>query len=277
MEILALIFLLICVILLALTKPKTPSESQYGPFYGRNIAHRGLHSKDQSIPENSIPAFRAAVEKGYGIELDLHLTNDGQVVVVHDDNLKRICGVDKIVKDLTYGQLLELNLFETEEKIPKLTEVRDIVSGKVPLIIELKVVRGDQNELCSKAWDILKDYRGDFCIESFNPFAVAWFNRRHANVYRGQLTDSYGSLKKSAPWPAAFVVANCLSNIFARPHFIAHSTNKKSVLVMFAQWLGAKKVVWTVRDEKLARKYEAENATVIFENYLPKPVYYKEK
>ena len=277
MEILALCFLLLSVIVLALIKPQLPQDKQYLPFYARNFAHRGLHDLSGGIPENSLAAFRAAAENGYGMELDVHLTRDGELVVIHDNDLRRSCGVDGTVKGSDFEYLRRLRLFETEERIPTLSEVLKEVDGKTPLIVELKVVSADYKELCEKTWNLLKNYKGDFCIESFDPFAVGWFNRNHANVYRGQLVDTYSELSRSAPKIVAFFVANALTNIISRPHFIAHSMGKKSPMIRLAEWLGAKKIVWTSRSEKDGERLETENSAVIFENYRPKPKYYKER
>ena len=91
-------------------------------FYGLNCAHRGLHTKDRKVPENSLPAFAAARSGGYGIELDVRLSKDEQVVVFHDDDLSRVCGVDKPVGDMTWAELSGLSLFDTAERIPLFTE-----------------------------------------------------------------------------------------------------------------------------------------------------------
>ena len=137
-----------------------------------NYAHRGLHDIANGIPENSVAAFRLSAEAGYGTEFDIQLSKDGQVVVFHDDDLKRVCGVDARVDSLDYDELKKLRLLGTDEHIPLFTEVLDIFRGtKAPLIVELKTGRRN-DELCDKAIKILAGFEGNFCIESFNPFIV---------------------------------------------------------------------------------------------------------
>ena len=118
--------------------PGKASPEAKAPFAGRAFAHRGLYEPDQSVPENSLRAFRRAVEAGYGAELDVQMTKDGQVVVFHDDDLKRGCGVDGRICDMTLAELEELRLFGSEERIPLFSEVLEIFGGKQPLIIKLK-------------------------------------------------------------------------------------------------------------------------------------------
>ena len=274
MTIAAIAILALSVVFLALIEPKKSEKSQYLKFAARNYAHRGLYENDQSVPENSLAAFCLAVEAGYGIELDIRLTKDGKTVVFHDADLKRACGSDLTVETSTYRELSAYRLFGTDEAIPMLSDVLSIVNGNVPLIIEFKTA-DNVSELCNSAWEIISAYKGDFCIESFDPRVVAWFYRHHANVYRGQLTASYKSLAKNSKLNA-FLVSRVLSNIIARPHFIAHSTEKKSFPVRLCEWLGARKMVWAVGDSASGKKYETENDCVIFEHYRPKPKYYKE-
>ena len=173
------------VVLLA---PGQAPESKKAPFMGRNFAHRGLHSEDQSIPENSLKAFDLAAEAGYGMELDVQLSKDGQVVVFHDDALDRACGVAARVDELEYDELRKLPLFGTTERIPLFSEVLSLVGGRTPLIVELK--NGPRNdELCEKTWALLRPYPGAYCIESFNPLIVAWFRFHAPTVLRGQLSQ----------------------------------------------------------------------------------------
>ncbi|MGN1296607.1 MAG: glycerophosphodiester phosphodiesterase family protein, partial [Candidatus Aphodocola sp.] len=102
------------------------------------IAHRGYHNNKKGIPENSVLAFKKAIDNKYLIELDVRLTKDKKLVVFHDGNLKRVCGVNKRVKDLTYRELLKYNLFDTTLKVPLFSDVIKLVNGKVPILIETK-------------------------------------------------------------------------------------------------------------------------------------------
>ena len=250
-----------------LAAPGKAKKSQKNTFEGRNYAHRGLHSEDTLVPENSLAAFRQACEAGYGIELDVRLSRDGEVVVFHDDTLERLCGVDARVDELDYAQLRELRICGTDEYIPLFGEVLELVNGSVPLIVELK--NGRQNKsLCEKSYALLSGYKGDYCIESFNPIVVGWFKRNAKEVFRGQLaTDcaDYGKLKKST----AFILSRCLMNFISRPQFIAYRIGPKPVTVRLAEFMGAMKVGFTSR----AEENEAGQDAVIFEFYRPRLKY----
>lgn len=269
MAIMVVMFLI--AIIIFLIYPKKCTKTQEVLLCGVNYAHRGLHSKDKSIPENSLSAFSLAVEKGYGIELDVILSKDGEVMVFHDDTLERICGVSGIVEEHTLKELKKMKLCNTEEEIPTFQEVLNIVNGKVPIIIEIK--SGKRNkELSEKVLKIVKDYTGTYCIESFNPFIVSWFRKNEPQIMRGQLVMESKEYENVPKW-MGFVMSNALANVISRPNFIAYSTGKKSFLLKSAERLGAMKVVWTVNDTLDLKKYEDENHAVIFEYYEPKSKY----
>jgi len=166
-----------------LLAPGKATKRQKAPFYGRSFAHRGLHTEDKSVPENSLEAFRLAGRAGYGVELDVQLTKDGQVVVFHDDTLDRVCGVPGKLSDKSYDELKLLSLCGTNQRIPLLTEVLEVYQGRGPLLVELKT--GSRNrELCEKTYAILSDYPGEVCIESFNPMIVRWFKKHAKDLVR---------------------------------------------------------------------------------------------
>ena len=256
-------------------KPGRLSAAQAAPFYGVNHAHRGLYAQDQSVPENSLPAFAAAAEKGYGMELDIQLSLDGEVVVFHDDTLARMCGIDGRVDAFPLARLREMPLAGTAERMPLLTEVFDTVAGKAPIIIELKT--GPRNEeLCRKGLALMrayqKQYGGAFCVESFDARIVAWFRKNAPDILRGQLTDSPRALGSGRP-VLDFIAGNLLSNVIARPQFIAHGPGRKTALARFAEACGAMPVYWTARPGDDAAALEEYYDAVIFEHYAPKPKY----
>ena len=233
-------------------------------FYGKNIAHRGLFSADQSVPENSMTAFENAADMGYGIELDVQLTKDGKVVVFHDDTLDRVCGVKGRVNAYTFEELRNFSLYGTDEKIPLFADVLKLVDGRVPMIVELKTTK-QRKELCEKTLSLLRAYKGVYCIESFDPFIVKWFRFHAKDIMRGQLTQRPNDFKNDAPAIAAFILGNTLFNFLARPHFIAHRIGKKTPLIHFCEAAGAMKVAWTSHDKTAEKDYDV----VIFEHYLP--------
>ena len=127
-------------LLVVFTAPRVENGDN-GNLLGTDIfAHRGLF-RNTTVPENSILSFKAAISKGYGIELDVHISSDGVPVVIHDSNLKRICGIDKEVENLPLCDIKLLNLFGGNETVPTLHEVLKLVSGAVPLIIEIKHIK----------------------------------------------------------------------------------------------------------------------------------------
>ena len=251
-----------------LVAPGKRDAKQRAPFMGRNFAHRGLHRIDKSVPENSIPAFEHAARIGYGIELDVHLTADNELVVFHDDDTQRICGVPGDVEEMTLAQLRELRLCGTEYGIPTLEEVLAAVAGRSPLIVELK--RGSRNgELCRRVYETMRAYPGAWCIESFDPRIVFWFRMHAPEVLRGQLSARYSSLKKSAGKASAFALSRLLTNCLARPHFIAYEIGRKPLLVRLSELMGAMKVACT----SLEWKNEEKNDAVIFQFYRPRVKY----
>ena len=249
-----------------LIAPEKASEEKKKPFMGANIAHRGLHRADGSIPENSLKAFVAAVENGYGVEFDVHITRDDHLVVFHDDTLLRMCGVEENIEDLTYAELQKYNLGKTYEKIPLLSEVLMTVSGRTPIILELK--RGKRNkELCEHTYAMVQAYHGDLCVESFDPMIVRWWRKNAPEVLRGQLSCTAEHFDGQLPVLQSFALSHLLTNFLARPNFIAYGVyGKKPLTVRLSEMMGAMKVAWT------SHNWETEdtNDTVIFEFYRPR-------
>jgi len=244
--------------------PGKAPRSRKEPFMGLNCAHRGLHRKDKSVPENSLEAFRLAAELGYGIELDVQLSKDGQVVVFHDDTLNRVCGVDKRVDELDYAELKTLSLCGTEYTIPLFTEVLKLVDGRSNLIVELKGGRRNK-ELCEKTRDILDYYDGIFCVESFHPGIVRWFRKNAPDYLRGQLAMPVEDYQKSLNPLLKFALSHGFTNLITRPHFIAYKIGPRPLSIRFAELLGAMKVGWTSHEAKS----EKGRHCVIFEFYTP--------
>ena len=154
-----LLTVVVCFFLyLYMIMPNTSRRSKILPYLKRDYAHRGLHDSSRLIPENSMPAFREAVKQNLAIELDIHLTRDGKVVVFHDESLKRICNAEGTVEGSTFDALQHLHLSGPSEHMPLFSDVLRYVNGRVPLLIELKLPDSNM-KLCPAAWDILKDYK----------------------------------------------------------------------------------------------------------------------
>lgn len=228
------------------------------------IAHRGIHSKNGDNVENSIPAFELAVQNNIGVELDVHITKDNELVVVHDSNLKNITGINKIVEDLTLKEIKEMYLFNTSNKIPTFKEVLDIIDGKVPVIIEIKN-EGKVGKLESKLYNELIDYNGEYVIESFNPLTLLWFKKHNKNIVRGQLSaKKIDSISKFLN----FFLSKMLFNFFTRPNFIAYNIDDITDK-MYKKYndKGIYLIGWTLRKIDDYYKYNKICDGFIFDNY----------
>lgn len=270
----ALAALLLAALVCFLVWPGRALPAQKAAFAGVNCAHRGLHTKDKAVPENSLAAFRAAVDAGYGMELDIQLSKDGAVVVFHDDTLERVCGMRGRVDAFTLQQLGEMRLCGTAERIPLFTEVLDAVAGRAPMIVELK--SGPRNdELCEKGLRLLRGYQqrypqAAFCVESFDPRIVAWFRKNAPDILRGQLAHPAKEYAHMS-FPLRFALANLLGNAAARPQFVAYEYGPKAPGARLCEALGAVRVCWTVRSAADGDAAQRQNDTVIFEHYRPAP------
>ena len=244
------------------------------PFLARTFAHRGLYREDQSLPENTLAAFLAAVSAGYGIELDVQLTKDRQIVVFHDDTLSRACGVDARVDAFTYAELTDMRLFGTAYRIPLFSDVLALVDGRVPLIVELKA-GGDWKRLCEDTYAMLKKYRGAYCVESFHPGLVRWFYQNAPEVLRGQLSEAYRFSHVWVPWYTALAMSRLLSNVLTRPHFIAYRIGPACLSARVCEWMGAMRVRWTARPADDWAKLAAASDAIIFEFMRPETHFMK--
>lgn len=247
---------------------KTVFRKQFG---GYDYAHRGLYDKSAGIPENSLTAFARAVENGFGIELDIRLTKDNRLAVIHDSSLERLCGVKSRVEEMTFLQLKELHLQDTPERIPSLRQVLALVNGQVPLIIELKPEGGNGARLCEKARWVLEDYGGAFAVEAFDPRILLWFRRNRPQWLRGQLAWRQN---RHGTWIHPLLdlsMRALLSNCLTQPDFIAYHVQdwNSPSLWLCRQLYRTPVVCWTVREEETFRKRRAEGALVIFEGFRP--------
>ncbi|MBQ2633928.1 MAG: glycerophosphodiester phosphodiesterase [Oscillospiraceae bacterium] len=250
-----------------LLAPGRAPKGKRAPFAGRNFAHRGLYTADQRVPENSLAAFQLAAEAGYGMELDVQLSRDGEVVVFHDETLDRICFVPGRVDELDSAVLCRLPLCGTEETLPRLREVLDLVAGRTPLIVELKTGRR-RRELCEKTLKLLRDYPGAACVESFDPRIVAWFRFHAPELLRGQLAQTPKAFQTAGMGRVTgFLLGHTLLNIAARPEFIAYRIGPRPRSVRLAELLGAMRVGWTAHSARAQKGRDA----VIFEFYRPEP------
>ena len=235
---------------------------------GHWYAHRGLWNEER--PENSLPAFRAAAEQGYGIEMDVHLTRDDRLVVFHDNELTRMCGDSRKVADCTLAELRALRLGNTDCVIPTFDEFLEAVHGRVPLLVEIKS-NPRIEQLCSLVSQRLEAYDGLYMVESFDPRAVRWFRKHRPEVRRGQLTFGLVKPSKRPKTPLFRLLASQIMNVLTRPDFIAaeavtdHSLPLRLLRLFPAHW-----AAWTVRSQEQMDGLKARYEIQIFEGFIPR-------
>ncbi len=236
-------------------------------FLKVRYAHRGLHKKP-TVPENSMAAFRLAVEKGYGIELDVHLMADGRLAVIHDSNLKRTADTDITIEELATADLKAFNLEGTEETIPLFSDVLKLVDGKVPLLIEIKT-QGNVAALTKATVEELKGYKGDYCIESFDPRSILWLKNHAPHIVRGQLTQNFIKQDENLSFFTRLLLTPLFLNFLNRPDFIAvKDSDRMGIQIKVCKNLWKMPIfAWTITDRKTAEVLENEGYTLIFEQF----------
>ncbi|MBE7073702.1 MAG: glycerophosphodiester phosphodiesterase [Clostridiales bacterium] len=228
------------------------------------IAHRGLH--DKATPENSLSAFEKAINAGYAIELDVRIIADGTVIIFHDEALSRLTENDGYVKFLNKADLSLLKLKGTEEHIPTLEDVLTFVNGRVPLLIEIK--NNDKVGQLEKAViETLKDYKGEYAIQSFNPYVLEYFYKHAPHILRGQLAGYFKGEKLS--FFKRYALKRMLMNKkISHPDFIAYEA-KKLPNIYVRKYKKLPLLAWTVRSQSEYLKVVKHCDNIIFENFEP--------
>jgi len=231
------------------------------------IAHRGLW--DQHAPENSLLAFQAACQGGYGIELDVQLSADGEAMVFHDEDLARMTGVPGRLSDRTAAELSELRLKGTDERIPTLAETLALIGRRAMVHIELKTPYGHVGPLEQRVHQIIIDHAGPVCVIGFNPYSHAWFAERFPGVLRG--LDSYSYAKAPHMDEAqrrAF--ANLEHVAIAKPHFLALGLDMlPNATAAKHRADGMPIVAWTVKKPEQWDAVREACDNLIFEGFHP--------
>ena len=236
----------------------------------RRFAHRGYHDKPQ-LPENSLPAFRRAIEHGFGAELDVHLLRDGTLAVFHDSDLSRCTGASGMIEDLTLAELKQLRLEGTQEQIPLFDEVLALFEHTAPLIIELKSAGGNHYALTKAVCERLDTYEGEFCIESFDPFCLLDLKKLRPEICRGQLSMNFIKEPSGLPLYKRVIAGNMLLNFLTRPDFIAYKFEDRRGLsprLCRGLW-GIQEVSWTIRRKEDLFSAERAGSIGIFECFDP--------
>lgn len=235
-----------------------------------HYAHRGLHDSERA--ENSMSAFAAAKEKGYGIELDIRLSKDGELVVFHDADLTRMTGIEGKVIDFTAEELSKMSLNGTADGIPTFRQVLDLIDGAVPLLVEIKMGSGESG-IAEKFLEVIEGYKGDFIVESFHPVALKIVKAGRPDILRGILSYEYMKDERYKGKLIFRLSQNLLLNFLMRPDFIAYDKKGYTVsnLRFVRRVFGTPLIAWTVKSQEeendaIAHGFDA----VIFENYIPK-------
>ena len=225
---------------------------------GLMIAHRGIFDNKQ-IPENSLLSFSKAIQLNYPIELDVQLTKDKQLVVFHDLSLERMCGTEKFISDLTLQELRNYSLLSTDEKIPSLQEVLDLVHGKVLLDIEVKHT-SSVDVIGNLLLDILKTYSGQVLLKSFQPSMVRYL-KKHCSYPIGLLITYFPTSKFYS-----YFMSSELLLLYTKPDFIA--VNKKIVRKRRIQRFRQKifLFVWTMNGKEEVLKYKKWADSFLFDS-----------
>ncbi len=262
--IMLLIFYFLCL------KPNPGRRELMEPFTARYIAHRGLYDNSSEAPENSVLAFRRAVQAGYGIELDVQLTLDHRMVVFHDYTLKRMCGVQKRLALCTYQELGEYRLKDSDQRIPLFTDVLAEINGRAPVIVEIKAEENCE-ETTRAAAEILSGYEGVYCVESFHPKSVAWYRKHAPQVARGQLASDFMQDGTERPVPVRWALSNLLFNGYAKPDFIAynHIYQDQFSYRLCRRLFHPVNAAWTIRSQEELEQAKKVFDIIIFESFLP--------
>lgn len=237
---------------------------------GVPFAHRGLHDRSRGIPENSMAAFMTAVAGGFAIELDVHRTADGHAVVVHDRELSRVTGRDLRVDRTAWSSLRGLSLDGTDQRLPLLGDVLDLVAGRVGVMVEIKNFDRRVGPTETTVADILAGYDGPVCVASFNPGTVGWFAEHRPGILRGQTAGPM----RDVPVPGwlRFAMERMFANVRTRPHFLSYDLAGLPNRVVDRWRRGRPLITWTVRTPEDLVKARAVADNYIFETVaVPSP------
>lgn len=258
----ALYLVLICPVLSARGKEVFSSGMWY--------AHRGLH--DDVVCENTLTAFERAAEYGWGIELDVRLTKDERLVVFHDDTLKRLCGLDDAIGDMTLDQVKAVRLPDGQG-IPELEQVLQLVNGRIPLLVEIKSTKIGNCRVSEKLYELLEGYGGSYTVQSFDPIQLRWFKKHAPGVIRGQLAQKARLQKpfrllRDLP---QMMAGQLLFNRISSPDYVAYrqEDTKTFCYRLMRRVYHIPLAVWTVRSEREAEKMKGISDAIIFENFRP--------
>ena len=287
---------ILAVLYLLIIMPRMTGRPDREPHISVLYAHRGLHDNSSDAPENSMAAFKKAVEAGYGIECDVQLTRDGIPVIFHDFTLKRVAryaegqavgdgplnedgsvSVPGKISNYTYEHLQQFHLLSSDEKIPKFEDFLKLVDGRVPLIVELKIELKDLS-VCPAVDKLLSDYKGVYCIESFNPLGVLWYRKNRPHIMRGQLSDEFHKEDpKEFNTILYFGLTHLFFNFLTKPDFIAFNRKyPKSISLWINRHLyKCLTAAWTIKSQEQLDKATEDFDIYIFDSFIPEDKSYR--
>jgi len=250
--------------------PALDIESSALDFLARQpFAHRGLHDAALGVPENSLAAFDRAILRGYGIELDVRTTRDGNVVVFHDATLDRMTETTGELIRKSVRELQKIRLRGSFETLRPLHDVLDHVRGRVPVLIEVKASDRRYMPACLAVRRALEGYRGRVAVMSFHPGVPAWYAEHAPKIVRG-LVMTEAARRPLSPYDLRARIRRQALVWRAKPHLIAFDVQRlPSRFAARAREHEIKLLTWTVRDDAahaLAAKFADQ---VIFEGRLP--------
>lgn len=252
--------------------PPRPDPASFGEAWERlfdpPIAHRGLWSPG-GAPENSLAAFQAACASGYGIELDVQLSSDGEVVVFHDYSLDRMTGQAGRVNERTAAELAGLTLSGSEEAIPTLAEALTLIGHRAMVHIELKTQFGEVGPLEKRVSEVLLDHNGPIAVIGFNPYSHAWFADHHPQILRGLNSYSYADGKPAKLAPEQRRAYAALEHVdIARPDFLALGLDMlPSPRADLYRAKGMPVIAWTARSPEQWEAVRDHCDNLVFEGF----------
>jgi glycerophosphoryl diester phosphodiesterase len=231
------------------------------------ITHRGLHGVSGWI-ENTRKSFTEAIDRGFGIEIDTNILKDGTVVVFHDKNLKRLCGVNRYLKDVTYDEIKDLKILDSNETIPTLSEVLDLIGGRVPLMIEVKPF-GQKKRHAKAIKEALQSYPYTFAVQSYDPSIVYWFKRHAPELIRGQISEYFTDSKMSPLMRK--LLRRMVFNGLTKPDFINYRLeDMPNKYIEKAKQKGILVLAYAARSQKALNYARKTFDNAVFENFIPK-------
>lgn len=248
----------------------SPQMRHLGWMLARPIAHRGLHGKARGIIENTASAFAAAIAENYAIECDLQITADGESVVFHDETLDRLTGQTGFVNERTTGQLKEIAIAGSSDRMQTLGELLDQVSGRVPLVIELKTCWDGNVAIAERAVKVLSAYKGPYALMSFDPDLVEAVALLNPSAARGIVADrTVDSYYRKLPLARRLALRNLSHLGQTCPHFLSYYFRDLPFApVQQIRAAGFPVITWTIRsreEESQALRYCDQ---VTFEGYI---------